>query len=433
MLTKTYQAETMIDALHLIQQELGSDAIVVSAREVTVGGGKFGVRRKTGVEVVAMRESDLPEAQPVAAQEAGEKAALVLRASADGKRVEFIEERPQIEWAAELTPARKNEPEKPAQWKPRYLSRQEIETEAAVKKGNLDQAPGVVVEVKQKVKRITAKSAEERPAPPLPANLPDSLLKIRQRLLAQELDQGFIDRLTRLAIDSYSPAILQDPALCKKYFSELLEAELSVKAASILLGSKPVVCLIGPSGVGKTTMAARLAIYYNSRLGKKVTWVCADTVHTGAIAEAKAYTGAIGVPLQIVYVPADLRQILQDERGSGLVIIDTPGFNPLDESQLVQLGELLTEIPGRSTLLVASAATKESDLAQAAAALKVFHIDGLVITKLDETYTYGNVYNFSRKNQLPLTYFTYGKSASGSLQAADSSRLAAALFGKGWI
>ncbi len=404
MLTKTYQAETMIDALHLIQKELGPDAIVVSAREVTLGGGKFGMRRKKGVEVVAMRESELPDDLPEPGQEPVEKSALVLRPSADGKGVEFIEERPKIEWATELAQVKKDEPEKQSHWKPRYLSRQEIELTTSPNPAPVKTVE-VVSEIKPRPKPLARKMLEDQPSAPLPADLPESVQKIRQQLLSQELNANFVDRLVRVAIDSYSLPILQDAALCKKYFSELLEAEINVQPASILLNSRPVVSLIGPSGVGKSTTAARLAIYYRNRLGKKVTWVCADTVHTGAIAEARAYTDALGIPLQIVYVPSDLRAIVQNEHDSDLIILDTPGFNPMDESQLVQLGELLTEVPGRSTLLVASAASKESNLTQTAAVLKVFHIDGLVITKLDETYTFGNVYNLSSQESAPADLF----------------------------
>lgn len=435
MITKTYQGETMMEVLHLIQDELGPDAIVVSAREVVIEGGAGDRRKKKGVEVVAMRESELPEMQGARK----EKTPVVLRQSPDGKGVEFIEERPPIEWAAELTPAKPAQPDKKPQWSPRYLSRREIQAEKAAPHSPAQTEPAPEREANppkaapQSAALTHPTSAEEPTSRSLPANIPESLLKIRQQMLSQEVDPSFVEKLVSLTVASYAPSVLQDPSLCRKHFSELLQAEISIQPAATLFGSKPVVCLVGASGVGKTTLAARLAIFYHSQLGKQVTWVCTDTIHTGAISEAKAYTDAIGVPLRLVYTPSDLGQVLDKAKGNDLVIVDTPGYNPLEEAQLVELGTFLTEIPVRSTLLTISAGTKESDLAQAAAALKLFHIDGLAVTKLDETRSFGNVFNFSRKNQLPLTYFTFGKSASGSLQAADASRLASALLGKGWI
>ena len=96
------------------------------------------------------------------------------------------------------------------------------------------------------------------------------------------------------------------------------------------------------------------------------------------------------------------------------------------------MGALLAELPKRCTYLVAPATTKETDLYQLSAALGIFNLDGLIITKLDETHTFGSVYNFARKNQLPLSFFTTGKEAARNLEVSDPARLVAALFGKEW-
>jgi flagellar biosynthesis protein FlhF len=113
------------------------------------------------------------------------------------------------------------------------------------------------------------------------------------------------------------------------------------------------------------------------------------------------------------------------------VIVDLPGYNPLDEDQISELGGLLTEIPDRCLLLVASASQKETDLIQAAASFGVFGLDGLAVTKLDETATFGSIFNVAMKTGVPLTYFSSGKGADGSLEAASVDRLVRALFGKG--
>ena len=115
-----------------------------------------------------------------------------------------------------------------------------------------------------------------------------------------------------------------------------------------------------------------------------------------------------------------------------LFLVDTPGYNPCDESQMIELGALLAEMPERCTYLVAPATTKESDLFQTSAALGMFNIDGIIATKLDETFNFGSLYNFARKNHFPLSFFASGKEASRDLEVADPARLGAALFGKEW-
>ena len=112
--------------------------------------------------------------------------------------------------------------------------------------------------------------------------------------------------------------------------------------------------------------------------------------------------------------------------------MDTPGYNPCNEKQMIELGALLSEMPGRCTYLVTPATTKETDLFQLSASLGVFHLDGLIVTKLDETYHFGGLYNFTRRSNIPLAYFTTGRETSSHLETADPSRLVSALFGKEW-
>jgi flagellar biosynthesis protein FlhF len=81
---------------------------------------------------------------------------------------------------------------------------------------------------------------------------------------------------------------------------------------------------------------------------------------------------------------------------------------------------------------VAPATTKETDLFQASAALGMFNLDGLILTKLDETHTFGSLYNFARRNQIPLGFLTTGKEVARHLEVADPARLVAALFGRDW-
>ena len=99
---------------------------------------------------------------------------------------------------------------------------------------------------------------------------------------------------------------------------------------------------------------------------------------------------------------------------------------------MVELGALLAELPKRCTYLIASATTKESDLFQLSASLGVFNLDAVIITKLDETRGFGSVYNFARRNRIPLGYFATGRDAARNLEIADPVRLASALFGKEW-
>ena len=147
------------------------------------------------------------------------------------------------------------------------------------------------------------------------------------------------------------------------------------------------------------------------------------------------YTETLGLPLHMVYNSDELARVVETELKQEkypLILVDTPGCNPYKESSIVELGDLLTALPHRSTYLVAPATGKEADLARALAAFKAFNLKGLVVTRLDETGTYGNIYNLAWRSQLPLTYFSTGRRVPDDLQPAQGRQLVSALFGEGW-
>jgi flagellar biosynthesis protein FlhF len=235
-----------------------------------------------------------------------------------------------------------------------------------------------------------------------------------------------------VALETLSPSTLGDVEACKKSIVQLMGAELRVQKGAGTFVSSNVLCLVGASGSGKTSSTAKLALFFSQTLKKNVTWVCADTVRTGAVAESRAYTDALGVTLKLVYTPHDLKEILSAAQPNDLFLVDTPGYNPCSESQMAELGALLSEMPTRVTCLVAPATTKEADLFQLSASLGMFKLDGLILTKLDETHTFGGMYNFARRNQVPLAYFATGREAARHLETADPMRLVSALFGREW-
>ncbi|MEW6649226.1 MAG: hypothetical protein AB1453_03440 [Chloroflexota bacterium] len=413
METKTYQCETMFEALQKIQQELGADAIVLSAREIPMGP-VWNVWGKKGIEVVAS-----PPPNVASGSQAESRKPKLVRRSADGSRVEFTEESQKIEWVGgqpAFPPGAKTAAGKPQRWQPQHISRAEIES---VRKSVPEQV--VVTD--------PPPAGVEKPAD---APLPESLRAIEQRLLGQGVESAFLERILCRLNRTIGAVLLKDVSLTRQYVQEVLAAELHMPAAGALRIPSRWVCLVGASGSGKTSVTAKLALLYSQHLGKRVAWICADTVRTGAIAEARSYTDALGIPLRLIYNPPDARIIADEMTETDVFLVDTAGFNPCREDQLVELGGLLSEIPQRTTLLAASALTRESDLNQISAALGVFHLNGVVFTRMDETTTFGSVYNFGRRSVQPIRYFCYGKETAGRLQAASASRLAAALFGKGW-
>jgi len=381
MVTKTFKADSTIQTLQLVQSELGADAIVVSMREVPLGP-LWNPWKKSAVEVVAAAS---PQKQST---------------------VEFVEEMPEIEW--DFSPPKKA----PAKLPPPL-------------KLNLAPLAGSSAPIVDSAPEAESAARDDRYLPP-------ALKKIHEQLSRQGVESSLIEGLMGVALETLSPSTLGDVEACKKSIVQLMGAELRVQKGAGTFVSSNVMCLVGASGSGKTSSTAKLALFFSQTLKKRVTWICADTVRTGAVAEARAYTDALGVELKLVYTPQDLKEILSAAQPNDLFLVDTPGYNPCSESQMAELGALLSEMPARVTCLVAPATTKEADLFQLSASLGLFKLDGLILTKLDETHTFGGVYNFARRNQVPLAYFATGREAARHLETADPMRLVSALFGREW-
>ena len=134
------------------------------------------------------------------------------------------------------------------------------------------------------------------------------------------------------------------------------EAELKTLRAQLTAGIRTldtsrflhdrIICLIGTSGVGKTSTAAKLAARAKKLWNRKVTWICADTIRAGAIAQASALTESLSIPLRVVYTPEELRETIAAEQDSDLLLVDTSATNPRRDTDMIELASFLTAVPG---------------------------------------------------------------------------------------
>jgi flagellar biosynthesis protein FlhF len=253
------------------------------------------------------------------------------------------------------------------------------------------------------------------------------LQMIFNHLLDQGVDVSLARRVCQVSADTLGVQTAMDQKKLEAYIRRQLEASIKVHLETPRKEGR-VICLVGSSGAGKTSFAAKLAVRYRRELQKSVAWVCADTVRTGGIAEARAFSEAINVPLQVAYSPRECASIVGSLSGTDLIIVDTPAANPRNEESIMETGALLTAITGRNTWLVVSATAKESDLINTAAAFSAFKPGALVATKMDETNTYGAIYNLAMRTQIPLAYFCSGPRVLDDLHPAAASRLVQSLF-----
>lgn len=179
-----------------------------------------------------------------------------------------------------------------------------------------------------------------------------------------------------------------------------------------------VLCLVGPTGVGKTTTIAKIAslalLKKNLRVG---------IIHWEESEQASTYARLLNLPFRIVQDSESLMAALHDLKGLDLILMDTPGINPKDSGRVRNLETLLAQIPGVSTQLVVSSTTRDQELYDIASRFAGIRAQGLIFTKLDESTLYGAMYNLMSKTKLPLSYFTTGSRVPEDFEDATKERV----------
>jgi len=425
----------MLEALQEIQKELGPDAIVLSMREIPAGP-LWQVWNKPGVEVVAT--SEVPRKHTPNTNSGTSTTTELDTESPPGRKeiealLTAIAEKKQRNSQEKLnahpmsrTGMSSNNTEEPQTWSPPLLQNTlQNNSERVSSKPAIQALENVVRELKSEQKTLSSiKNSPE-------SELPNSLRSIKKRLVAQGVDASLVDHILETNINTLSPAILSDEPRLIRFIKKQLEANLTPQQNSMGVIQSRVMCLVGPSGSGKTSTIAKLAAYYKRILGKNVIWICADTVRAGAISETKTYTEVLEIPLFLVYSPQELEELLKNQTEEDLILVDTPGISMVDEDRIVELGSYLSVLPGRSIFITAPATMKEADIQQGIATFNPFKIRGIIVTKLDETYTYGSIYNIAHHSRLPLLFFTNGNQILGDLHQGNPETLISYLFGEG--
>jgi flagellar biosynthesis protein FlhF len=190
-----------------------------------------------------------------------------------------------------------------------------------------------------------------------------------------------------------------------------------------------IMVLIGPTGVGKTTTLAKLAVIYGTDLDNRrpleARLFTADNYRIGAEYQIEAYGEIMGLPVSIVKNYRELKQALSlNSEGVDLILIDTSGHSPRASIELGEMQQLLNACGSQAEYhLVFSATTKSSDIADILRQFEPFGYRSVIITKMDETIRVGNVISALAEKGKAVSYITeYQDVAPNNIQKASVVR-----------
>lgn len=193
-----------------------------------------------------------------------------------------------------------------------------------------------------------------------------------------------------------------------------------------LLTDGGVVALVGPTGAGKTTTAAKLAARCALRHGKRhVALISMDSYRVGAYEQLRTYGRILDVPVYTADSREELHGVLADLAGRHLVLIDTSGMSQFDSGLARQVEILDKRDFDKQVLLLLPATSRRSGLDDVAAAFAAFEPDAGVVTKIDETNCLGGALSAAVTHQLPLAYLCDGQRVPEDLHPAVAGELVA--------
>jgi flagellar biosynthesis protein FlhF len=377
MQIKRFEARDMTTALRLIKHELGPEAVILSARSLKVENRFLGSAKTTGVEVTAANDT---YPSPASSNSVAYSDVLTVdgpsgRPGGPPKRI--------------FTNSAQNRIKSPAR-------RQPLPTYGNRDSGRNDDPLGDIFQrlLSQGVKRDIANDLIEVIKKEIPANQIDLKDKIISKITA---------------------------ALEQK--RDLLRPASRSKA------DPKVLAFIGPTGVGKTTALAKLAAKQAIEHNKKVALITLDSHRIAGSEELKIYGKAIGIPVEAAATPSAFTAAVDAFRQHDLILVDTPGVNSENHSEIEDLKSYLEAIPAIEIHLLLSAGAKEADLFSTIERLRAIPIQYLIFTKLDESATFGNLINLLVDNQLPLSFLTTGRQVPDSIETGSVEKIVKYLFG----
>jgi flagellar biosynthesis protein FlhF len=323
-----------------------------------------------------------------------------------------------------------------------------IDYDAEVVHGRAEAA--VVEESPRFAEELVAARPETRPAvlpeiSPDQANMSEELRTLRRMLETQIATLAWNDLTRRapvhtqllkeltsfgLSNDLAAELITQLPARLE--FAEAHRLALGLLSRRIQIAEERwldhggVVAFVGPTGVGKTTLVAKLAARWVLRHGpSSLALVSADAIRIGAQDQIHTLGRLLGVPSYAVEGPRELTATLRALGDRRLVLIDTAGLSQRDARLAAELADL-TGASGRvETCLVLSASAQAGSLEESVSRFAAARPASCVITKLDEATSLGGIISTLIRSALPLAYVSEGQRVPEDLNPARAHQVIA--------
>lgn len=275
-----------------------------------------------------------------------------------------------------------------------------------------------------------------------------TLEMLRASMLDLEFDPGIIEEILK----DYQEKIERKDAQAKRGSLELKKASDDISDINDRSGSKDtkdidlevltevvanllkpitredqksnILAFVGPPGVGKTTILAKLGAHFSLIENVEISLITIDTYRIGAVQQLETYGEIMNVSVDVVFSPQELKEAVEKNKDKDIILIDTAGRPSKNTYQILEIKSYLDVLDSVETYLVLSSVTKDKDLLRMVDDYKALDYSKIIFTKTDETEVLGSIINTAHKTQLPIAYITNGQNVPDDIEVGDPASIA---------
>ncbi|GAB6180204.1 flagellar biosynthesis protein FlhF [Desulfotomaculum defluvii] len=395
MKIKKYTVKEMREAIQLIKQDLGPEAVIVSSQRVN-GKGWLGWFNRSLEVTAVLDDAPILPAQTLKTIEPSKEKAL--------------EKKPQDIKYLNHPILRSQSTKDPINTQIAKITMQETSFQPLLDEALLQMAEGTV---------------------------PDRV-KVSKPVVNSNSYQRWLEQLTIMDIQPAVAQTLLDAALPKikdDEVDDMVELILMNKTAEILKSAyreeknARFMTFIGQPGVGKTTTIMKMTTKLKVLEKKNIALITIYSYRFGTTDQLKIYGESLDLPVEVVMTPAELSQAIEKHQDKEHILIDTVGRSSNNTGQILELKGFLEVVPPvHDIFLVLNASTKDRDLFRTIQDFRIANFNNYIFTKIDETATLGSMLNVVTRTGLPIAYYTDGQGIPDDIQRAYPKKLANMLF-----